>query len=73
MASLNELAIEPTQDNGYTISGKVIDGVVELADFTGDQALRFPDALWTLEPEQQHQIVRLIAMRILLIKAGIYE
>lgn len=55
----------------HTIEVSVQEGQTVLADFTGENAIRFPSVLATLTPEQQDEVVADLAPKLIQWKAGL--
>lgn len=75
MPDLQEFSVQRTTPGNinsprHTIAGKLMDGTNVIADFTGENAIRWPDVLATLSPEQQDQIIADNAVAIINMKAG---
>jgi len=54
----------------YDIHGKIQEGSTVLADFTGDNSIKFPAVFSTLTLAQQDEIVAMVANRLIYMKAG---
>lgn len=54
----------------HVIAGRLQEGSTVIADFTGENALRWPDILATLTPEQQDEIVGDVATKLINMRAG---
>jgi hypothetical protein len=79
MADLLNFKVEPTaavQVNvpGANIEGTFVDSGSQqnvIADFTGDNRILWPSVLTTLTPEQRGEILGMVAMPIMRMKAGL--
>lgn len=54
----------------HVIAGRLVEGPATIADFTGDNVIRFPDVLATLSTEQQDELAGMLAQTIIQMKAG---
>jgi len=54
----------------HKIEGQLVEGSTILNDFTGDNAIFYPDVLATLSVENQNEIVGMVAERLINMKAG---
>lgn len=75
MADLQEFGVvrgTPGNRNTPThiISGKVVEGQTVLADFTGENAIVFPDVLALLTQAQQDELVGMVANTIIDMRRG---
>lgn len=80
MADLMNFSITPlgpgaVQTIRATIEGKVLDSETQavLFDFTGANAIAFPAALRDLTQSQQDSITAMVAQKVLLAKAGLWD
>jgi hypothetical protein len=76
MADLQSFAIIPeaaAQVNvpTFEITALVIEGQTVIADFTGGNSISFPGVMATLSVEQRQEIMDLIAITLVLMKAGL--
>jgi hypothetical protein len=57
----------------HTIEGELVDSTsgATLANYTGDDALRWPSVLSTLTADQRDEIAQTVAQRLIQMKAGI--
>lgn len=79
MADLLDFAITPLAAANVnvpraTIEARIVDSSdqsIVLADLTGANALTFPGVITTLTPEQRQALIRLVAIWLIRVKAGI--
>jgi hypothetical protein len=76
MANLQNFGVtsgNPAQINvpTHVITATVDEGGEVIADYTGQNALRWPEVLATLSSEQQQVIADTVAQTVVLMKAGI--
>lgn len=77
MADINQFAVIPeasasqvtTQRHGITAI--VTEGAQTIADFTGGNALSFPEVLDTIDSTKRQELITDMAQRIVRIKAGL--
>lgn len=77
MADINQFAVIPDQSasqvttQGQTITALITEDGQTIADFTGNNALRFPGVLDTIDANKRQELVTDMASRIVRIKAGL--
>jgi hypothetical protein len=76
MADLNNFAVLPGPAANLNVPTKVITGTINegaeiIADYTGDNAINFPQILSTLDEEHFTQLMDLIADKLVFWKAGL--
>ncbi len=79
MADLRDFSITPGSPKGLVLPRQIIQARVisdefpfnTIADFTGENALEFPEVFSTLTQDQQNALIRSWATTIVLLKAGV--
>lgn len=55
----------------HAVTGQLVEGQAVVADFTGENAIRWPDVLATLSVAQQDAIIADIKIRLINMAAGL--
>lgn len=77
MADINQFAVIPDTSvsqvttQKHSITAIITEGAQVIADFTGSNALSFPEVLDTIDSDKRQEIVTDLASRIVRIKAGL--
>lgn len=77
MADINQFAVIPDSSvsqvstQKHQITALITEGAQTISDFTGGNALSFPEVLDTIDADKRQELITDMASRIVRIKAGL--